>query len=874
MLYLRLFLLITLMGCLPSVIGQNFRHLRLEPWFAQCLRKFYKKFNNVENSVGLSIKNFCTFSSDWNKMRTTKLSKKYLDQHPQARTYIDSIKYKVQNETHKHRGKRQADEIRVRKEYRMLTDEERNRFHRAVYKMKNTMEGEVTRYEAFAAYHSGDTQFTAHGGCNFPGWHRIYLLMFEEALNIEEPGLGGIPYWDSTIDNELGPLARVSIMWSGAFAGNGNGTVTSGSFAGPTSENDLTRNVGGTGQLLSEEDVRNITSRTRFGEICGNAEPQYDIEFKHGPVHIFVDGQMGVIRTAALDPVFFLHHAFVDYIWEMFRENQENNNVDVEADYPTEFGDIFHAPDVRLDLEPSLYVADTLQKRFSAGYRYAPRPTCDVVRWHCNSKWLRCINHPTLGPRCVPILIGEDPTDITTTTSTSSTTSTTTTTTSTTTTTTPSTTTTTTPSTTTTARPDCPTYPPPTPHPPYNPPKRGYGVDDGLVILPTQNTFGVDGDYDTRHWMYLPVRITVRRPNDYKAYRSYPVKKGKVQRENDVYAPRSEQNKVYNYIKPGQPKRYDNCQTSKSGAGVVYVQTDGINYEGKYIEYAVVDNRLAISVALAYVAVRNPGRGIAEVLFTAYDNCGRVCHPSCLNMRTRQYERCTGAMRITNPNYMYSNESSYGESVEKVWEFGEECPQFKTDNIHVSFFCDYSQRWPWPDALKQEDIRMNVPGHMRKPSAPRPVSIHQPTLKVCKPKVSSFMSCPIRREQCNAPCVTGEKFACTNKCHLFSECQSNSIYVVRCPRSQNFNPETKKCERQYRCTVLPQKRTTESPRNRFLELARLRQLRYRQQQQRNGNTPTEPDHNHGPVTDPQPGQNRGTPRDWRNRRRNWRQRSG
>lgn len=48
-------------------------------------------------------------------------------------------------------------------------------------------------------------------------------------------------------------------------------------------------------------------------------DPQYDLEFHHGGVHIYIGGDMAMLDTAANDPVFFLHHAFVDYIWEMFR---------------------------------------------------------------------------------------------------------------------------------------------------------------------------------------------------------------------------------------------------------------------------------------------------------------------------------------------------------------------------------------------------------------------------------------------------------------------------------------------------------------------------------------------------------------------------
>lgn len=386
--------------------------------------------------------------------------------------------------------------------------------------------------------------------------------------------------------------------------------------------------------------------------------------------------------------------------------------------------------------------------------------------------------------------------------------------------------------------------------------------------------------------MYLPVRITVRRPNDYKAYRSYPVKNGRVQRNgNDVYNPTSDPmdqgKKVYNYISPGQPKRYENCHTSKSGAGVVYVQTDGINYEGKYTEYAVVDNRLQISVALAYVAVKDPGKGMSEVLFSAYDNCGRICHPSCLNLKTREYERCTGAMRITNPHIMYGNDTmygNYGKSVEQVWKIGNECPQFKTDNIHLSFFCDYSPRWPWPDALKQKDIQMKVPPHLRRPDPqPGPAQLRNPDLKICKPKGgSSFMSCPIRREQCNAPCLDGETFACTDKCHLYSHCQNNNIYVVRCPRYHNFNPNTKRCDRFYECTVLEPKQTPAPARNRFLDLARLRRQRLLRQRMSSRGGQVDPDPQPVDTTDPHTTdipRRRGNRRNWRSRGQ-WRQRNG
>ena len=31
---------------------------------------------------------------------------------------------------------------------------------------------------------------------------------------------------------------------------------------------------------------------------------------------------MGDLGLSAFDPIFYFHHAFVDYVWELFRRNQ------------------------------------------------------------------------------------------------------------------------------------------------------------------------------------------------------------------------------------------------------------------------------------------------------------------------------------------------------------------------------------------------------------------------------------------------------------------------------------------------------------------------------------------------------------------------
>ena len=63
----------------------------------------------------------------------------------------------------------------LRKEYRMMTDEERNRFHRALRIMKETMVGEFSQYDIIALNHAAQIAPGAHFGVGFYGFHREYV---------------------------------------------------------------------------------------------------------------------------------------------------------------------------------------------------------------------------------------------------------------------------------------------------------------------------------------------------------------------------------------------------------------------------------------------------------------------------------------------------------------------------------------------------------------------------------------------------------------------------------------------------------------------------------------------------------------------------
>ncbi|KAH3824746.1 hypothetical protein DPMN_126599 [Dreissena polymorpha] len=50
-----------------------------------------------------------------------------------------------------------------------------------------------------------------------------------------------------------------------------------------------------------------------------------NLEKLHDEVHDWVGGDMGYLGSAAYDPIFYMHHAFIDYIWEQFRRRQSSN---------------------------------------------------------------------------------------------------------------------------------------------------------------------------------------------------------------------------------------------------------------------------------------------------------------------------------------------------------------------------------------------------------------------------------------------------------------------------------------------------------------------------------------------------------------------
>lgn len=100
---------------------------------AKCLNKFYKSCT-IEEEVGLSILHNCIQEYKWKPNRERQYPEKRLS--PEGQRYLEGLTRKVRS-LRTSRGKRQA-AVNRRKEYRMLSDNERARYHNAVRRLKQS----------------------------------------------------------------------------------------------------------------------------------------------------------------------------------------------------------------------------------------------------------------------------------------------------------------------------------------------------------------------------------------------------------------------------------------------------------------------------------------------------------------------------------------------------------------------------------------------------------------------------------------------------------------------------------------------------------------------------------------------------------------
>ncbi|EYC33685.1 hypothetical protein Y032_0002g930 [Ancylostoma ceylanicum] len=290
----------------------------------------------------------------------------------------------------------------VRKEYRMLTDQERKRYHKAMNKIKKN-----GVYDKLAKLHANySTSPAAHGGSGFLPWSREYLKRLEIALRLVDPEVA-LPYWDPTLDYELSD-PTYSILWSRKLMGEQSydGYVDKSPFKNWTTldgRRTFKRNVGDKGYLMKETDITTITDWTNEYEHifahtaaslnCPNPGYWSAIEYVGSKSQLFVGGDMQDFLTATNDPLFWSLYAMVDFIWEQWRELYQPILSDREKQYPandTTCSGPAHFRNSPMIPFNNFKVIDGLSTKYTQEfYKYEERPKCDGSN-SCGSKYLFC----------------------------------------------------------------------------------------------------------------------------------------------------------------------------------------------------------------------------------------------------------------------------------------------------------------------------------------------------------------------------------------------------------------------------------------------------------------------------------------------------
>jgi len=214
-----------------------------------------------------------------------------------------------------------------------------------------------------------------HGSWFFLPWHRMYLAYFEQIVA-------------QTIVDLKGPKGWTLPFWNYSDTTNPHATTMPPAFTNPANATNGLWIEGRESTMipakyvsLKELNKQNFTGDGRTSPLgfggpetafshSGNTHGALE-SLPHDVVHAVIGGAMGDPRTAALDPIFWLHHCNIDRLWQVWINMGGKRADPIKSSWQT-FKFSFHDKDGKTVQMMSSQVEDTT--KVLSGYTYQGVP--------------------------------------------------------------------------------------------------------------------------------------------------------------------------------------------------------------------------------------------------------------------------------------------------------------------------------------------------------------------------------------------------------------------------------------------------------------------------------------------------------------------
>lgn len=208
---------------------------------------------------------------------------------------------------------------RNRREIRDLSAKERSEWAKALLELRSQPSGfnNLSEWDALIVTHM---QFTdeAYGGAYFLPWHRLFLLRLENLIRKKHSDFT-LPYWDWSLDASD---AALSPIWHSSLVGRsapGPAMIQDGPFYNLSANYPWEHFVARDFRSAQSGQIRPLWNNVDIDKLVLWAKTWADfangIETAHTYLHYYIGGDMNTLAFAPNDPLFYLHHAFVDSLW-------------------------------------------------------------------------------------------------------------------------------------------------------------------------------------------------------------------------------------------------------------------------------------------------------------------------------------------------------------------------------------------------------------------------------------------------------------------------------------------------------------------------------------------------------------------------------